>query len=284
VASNKYFNLYRQKQEQNLLQDLVEEAIKIHAIDVIYLPRVLEQVDKIFREDPLANFNDYHHIEAYIKDYDGFQGDGNILSKFGLEIKNQITFSISRKSFSKVFGSEMNRPNEGDLIYLPLSTAVGLYEIKFVSENNTFYNLGQFYTFDLQCEQYAFQDENISTGITDLDENIASGSEIFVLNIESSNGDFTEGEFIYQGDTLLSASSRARFVEYASSTELKIKDLYGSFTPTSGLVKGAISNSDATLSSTIDTSDIRDDYSSSNNSFENIVFIDFTESNPFSEE
>lgn len=284
MPSNKYFNLYRQKKEQNLLQDLVEESIKIHAIDVIYIPRNIEKVDPILREDPLANFNDYHHIEVYIRDYDGFQGDGNVLSKFGLEIRNQITFSVSRRSFSKIFGSELNRPREGDLIYLPLSTAVGLYEIMFVNEASTFYNLGEFYTFDLRCEQYAFQNENISTGISDLDENIADGSEVFVLNIQNPTGTFKENEIIYQGDSVLSASARGRFIEYASTNQLKIKEFYGSFSPTNGLIKGSISNFQATLTENINTSDIKDDYSSQNKTFNEIEFIDFTESNPFSEE
>lgn len=284
MPSNKYFNLYRQRTEQDLLQDLVEETIKIHAIDVIYLPRKLQMVDPILREDPLANFNDYHHIEAYIKDYEGFQGDGNVLSKFGLEIKNQITFSISRRSFSKIFGAELNRPREGDLIYLPMSTAVALYEIMFVNETSTFYNLGEFYTFDLRCEQYSFQDENISTGIKDLDENISNGSEVLTLNIQSQTAQFTENELIYQGDSVLSATSRARFIEYESATVMRIKDLYGTFSPSSGAVKGSISNSQATLAQTIDTSDIKEDYATQNKAFNDIDFIDFTESNPFSEE
>lgn len=284
MPSNKYFNLYRQKKEQDLLLDLVEEAIKIHAIDVIYIPRNLEMVDPILREDPLANFNDYHHIEVYVKDYDGFQGDGNILSKFGLEVRNQVTFSISRRSFAKIFGSEMVRPREGDLIYLPLSTAVGLYQIMFVNETSTFYNLGEFYTFDLRCEQYAFQDENISTGISDLDENIADGSEVFVLNIQNSTGTFTENEIIYQGDSALSASSRAKFIDYASETQLRIKDVYGTFSTSAGVIKGAISNVEAALTNAIDTADIKTDYSSQNKAFNEADFIDFTESNPFSEE
>jgi len=284
VPSNKYFNLYRQKKEQSLLLDLVEEAIKIHAIDAIYIPRNLEMVDPILREDPLANFNDYHHVEVYVKDYDGFQGDGNILSKFGLEIRNQVTFSISRGSFTKIFGSEMVRPREGDLIYLPLSTAVGLYQIMFVNETSTFYNLGEFYTFDLRCEQYAFQDENISTGISDLDENIADGSEVFVLNIQNSTGTFLENEIIYQGDSVLSATSRARFIEYASESQMRIKDLYGTFSTTGGAIIGSLSNIQATLIENINPLDIKNDYSSQNKTFNESEFIDFTESNPFSEE
>ena len=161
---------------------------------------------------------------------------------------------------------------------------MGLYEIMFVNEASTFYNLGEFYTFDLRCEQYAFQDENISTGIKDLDENIADGSEIFVLKIQNPTGTFTENELIFQGDSVLSATSRARFVEYLSTTEMKIKDVYGSFVSSGGVIKGSISNSQATLTENIDTADMKDDYASQNKVFNDVEFIDFTESNPFSEE
>ena len=284
MASNKYFNLYNQKNEQLLIQDLVEEAIKIHAIDVIYIPRNLEVVDRILREDSLANFNDYYHIEVYIKDSDGFGGDGSILSKFGLEIRNQITFTMSRKSFSKVFGLEMTRPREGDLIYFPMSTAVGLFEIKFVNEASVFYNLGEFYTFDLKCEQYVSQDENINTGISDVDEKIAVASEVYALKIQNATGQFAEHEIIYQGDSALSATARARVVEYASQTELKVKDFYGSFSASNGPLKGATSNAQATIVENINTIDIREDYSSTNKAFKESEIIDFTENNPFSEE
>ena len=284
MASNKYFNLYKQKQEQLLMQDLVEEAIKIHAIDVVYIPRNIEMVDSVLREDALSNFNDYYHIEAYIKDYDGFRGNGSILSKFGLEIQNEITFSISRKSFSKVFGLELTRPREGDLIFLPMSTAVGLFEIKFVNDESNFFNLGEFYAFDLRCQQYVFQDENVITGISDVDEKVVTGSEVFALSIVNPTALFLMNEMVYQGDTALSATARGRVVESISNTELKIKDLYGTFTPSAGILKGSISNSQATLSATIDTFDIREDYSSTNKTFNEIEFIDFTENNPFSEE
>lgn len=284
MASNKYFNLYKQKNEQLLVQDLVEEAIKIHAIDVIYIPRNLEVVDRILREDKLANFNDYYHIEVYVKDYDGFGGDGSILSKFGLEIRNQITFTMSRRSFSRVFGLEMTRPREGDLIYFPMSTAVGLFEIKFVNEASTFYNLGEFYTFDLRCEHYVSQDESVVTGISDVDDKIAVGSVVYSLKIQNPTGQFTENEIIYQGDSVLGATARARFVEYTSTTELKVKDFYGTFSSSNGVIKGAISNSQATLTEQIDTSDIKEDYSSTNKAFKEAEIIDFTENNPFSEE
>jgi len=284
VVSNKYFNLYNQKQEQNLLQDLVEEAIKIHAIDAVYIPRTVQKIDPIFREDPLAYFNDYHYIDLYIKNVDGFEGDGNIFRKFGLDIKNQITFTLSRSSFFKTVGLEMARPREGDLIYLPMSKATALYEIRFVNEESVFYNIGEFYTYDLQCEQFAFQDENISIGIKDLDENISDGSQTFLLNISAISQTFVPEEFIYQGDTLLSSVARAKFIEYISATQIKIKDVSGEFIPSNGIIKGVNSNAQANLVESIDMYDIQDDFGAKNNDFNKFIVIDFTESNPFSED
>ncbi|CAB4141166.1 neck protein [uncultured Caudovirales phage] len=281
MASNKYFNLYNQRQEQSLLQDLVEESIKIHAIDAVYIPRTNDKIDPLFREDPLAQFDDYHHIEVYIKNVDGFEGDGNIFRKFGLDIRNQITFSMSRASFAKTFGKEMSRPKEGDLIYLPMSLATALFEIRFVAEESVFYNLGEFYVFDLQCEQFAFQDENVSTGIKDLDDSVATGSQNLLLNLSTNIGTFSEGEYIYQGESLFSAKARAKFVEYISTTEIKIKDLYGEFTTSNGVITGASSSAQATLASNVDLFDIQEDFGAKNKNF---VVLDFTESNPFSED
>jgi hypothetical protein len=281
VASNKYFNLYHQKQEQKLVNDLVEEAIKIHAIDAVYIPRQIEKIDSTFREDPLSYFNDYHHIEVYIKNSDGFEGDGDIFRKFGVEIKNQITFTISRNSFVKTFGKELERPREGDLIYLPMSTADDLYEIRFVKEDSVFYNLGEFYTYDIQCEVFTAQDESISTGIEEVDDIGNDMSELFLLSIENSTGEFTDNEIIYQGDSAIGATARANFVEYVSDTEIKVKNLFQSFLPENGVVKGNTSGVEAILTQAIDTSDIQDDFSAQNKSF---VVIDFSESNPFSED
>lgn len=284
MVSNKYFNLYNQKQEQKLVQDLVEEAVKIHAVDAVYIPRTKEKIDPIFREDPLAYFNDYHYIDVYVKSVDGFEGDGSVFRKFGLDIKSQITLSVSRSSFFKTFGLEMARPREGDLIYLPLSNATALFEIRFVNEQSIFYNLGEFYVYDLQCEQFAFQDESIATGIKDLDENISDGSQTLLLDITGLTGTFSPGEYIYQGDTLLSSVSRARFIEYISTTQIKIKDLYNSFETTLGTLKGSLSNAQATLTENVDIMNIQDDFGAKNKDFNDFVVIDFTESNPFSED
>lgn len=281
MGVNKYFNLYHHRKEQNLVQDLIEESIKIHGIGAIYIPRKNVQIDPLFREDPLAKFDDYYDIEVYIKNVDAFEGDGDIFRKFGLEVKNQITFTISRSSFAKVVGGELVRPNEGDLIYLPMSVANALYEIRFVKEDSVFYSLGEFYTFDLQCEQFSFQDESLDTGIEEIDTIAEEGSQTFLLKFGVGSGEFIDGELIYQGQSLVSATAKANFVSIVDDNQIKIKNLYQVFDPTQGPVKGHQSGAEYILAEAIDTLAIQDDFGAKNKDF---VFIDFTESNPFSED
>lgn len=281
MGINKYFNLYHHKKEQNLVQELIEESIKIHGINAIYIPRKNVKIDPLFREDPLSRFDDYYDMEMYIKNVDAFEGDGDIFRKFGLEVKNQVTVTISRSSFAKIVGGEMPRPLEGDLIYFPLSVADALYEIRFVKEDSMFYSLGEFYTFDLQCEQYAFEDEEVNTGLDDIDSIAAEGSQSFLLKLGPGTGTFTKDEILYQGESVISASARANFVSWESGTEIKIKNLYQSFEIDQGAVKGAKSGAQYILAEAIDTLSIQDDFGAKNKDF---VFIDFTESNPFSEE
>ena len=287
MATNKYFNLYHQKQEQSLLNDLVEEAVKIHSIDAVYIPRQASgKLDPLFREDVLSHFDDYHHIEVYIKNVDGFEGDNDIFRKFGLEIKNQITFSISRKSFAKVFGREQSRPKEGDLIYIPLSIADALYEVRFVNEDTVFYQLGEFYLYDVRCEQAAFQDENINTGIDTIDEIGDEASELYILKLDAPTGSgmFQYGETIYQGDSLEDATAKATVVSVELNGTLKIKDLYGEFSSANGAIVGVKSGAsydlteDDPLTGAIE---ITDDFGAKNKEF---IVIDFTENNPFSED
>lgn len=279
--ANKYFDFYKQKHEQKLIEDLVEESVKIHSIDAIYIQRENVKIDPLFREDPLSRFTDYHRIEVYIKNVDGFEGDGEIFRKFGLEIKNQITFSVSRSKFSKIVGKDLARPKEGDLIYVPLGVSDAIFEIRFVKHDSVFFNLGEFYIYDLQCEQFTFQDEEIDTGIDRLDEIADEGSEIFTIELGSGSGEFTPGEFIYQGESVLGADARATFVSKVSNTQIKVKNMFQTFSSALGPLKGDKSGALFTVKDNTDTSTIVDDFGAKNRDF---VVIDFTENNPFSEE
>lgn len=280
MATNKYFNLYHQKNEQNLIQQLVEESVKIHGIDAVYIPRNQQKFDGVFREDVLSNFDDYHFIEVYIKNIDSFQGDQDIFKKFGLEIKNQITFSISRSSFNKLLGKEFIRPREGDLIYLPMSTASGLYEIRFVQEDSVFFNLGEFYIYDLQCELYAPSNEDIKTGIDEVDGLGTKGEQLILLTLDSGSGEFEIGEIVYQGESILGADAKGTVVSFENN-QLIVKDVFGDFDAQYGTIKGK--NAVYAISTQVEEQ-ITEDFNSQDKVYNENSVIDFTEHNPFSEE
>ena len=280
MATNKYFNLYHQKTEQNLIQSLVEETVKIHGIDAVYIPRDEKKVDDIFREDVLSSFNDYYFIEVYVKNIDAFDGDQDIFKKFGLEINNQITFSISRSSFNKIAGKQFIRPREGDLVYLPMSTATGLYEIKFVKEDSVFFNLGEFYIYDLQCELFVASNEDVNTGIQEVDQQGSEQEILTTINLSGGTGSFEIGEVAYQGESIIGADAKGVVVSIEGNS-LRLKDVYGTFLLDFGPVKGKnaqyglADDSDNTTQST---------FSEQNDNFDEFSVIDFTEHNPFSEE
>lgn len=169
MATNLYFNNYFSSQEQQLIDDLVTESIKQYGIDIYYLPRNYGVRDNVFRELQYTVYDTAIELEVYIKNIDGFSGDGKFLSKFGLEIRDSITFTISRSSFAREVGSNdyQIRPNEGDLIYFPLNQK--LFQIKFVDHETVFYQLGSLQMYDVQCELFEYTNEVFNCGIPDID-------------------------------------------------------------------------------------------------------------------
>jgi len=169
MATSVYFNNFQASQEQLLIENLIIESIKIYGHDVYYLPRTRVAFDEIYKEDTLSEFNTAHFVDMYIKNVDGFDGDGDFISKFGLEIRDRVTFTIARRTFNDEVGSliEINRPQEGDLIYFPLNRKV--FEIKFVEHEAIFYQLGSLQTYDIQCELYEYSSEKFNTGIQEID-------------------------------------------------------------------------------------------------------------------
>ena len=167
MATSFYFNNFQNSQEQNLIEDLVIESIKIYGHDVWYCPRTIDNEEQVFAEDELATFNNAFPIEMYIKNVEGFEGEGDFLSKFGLQIRDRITFTVSRRSFTEdVIGA--TRPREGDMIFFPL-TSKG-YVIRFVEHEAIFYQMGALQTFDLVCELFEFNQETFNTGVDIIDD------------------------------------------------------------------------------------------------------------------
>ena len=150
--------------EQILMEDLIIETIQIYGHDVFYLPRNVVDEDDLFNEDAISRFDDAYQIEMYIKNVDGFEGEGDFLSKFGLQIKDQITFTVSRRIWEDHIGSLQGelRPNEGDVVYFPLTQK--FYQINFVEHEAVFYQFGQLTTYDLVCELMDYGGAVIDSG------------------------------------------------------------------------------------------------------------------------
>ncbi|NBT08856.1 MAG: hypothetical protein EBS98_08660 [Chitinophagia bacterium] len=170
LATSFFFNNFQSSQEQQLIEDLVIESIKIYGHDIKYIKRELQNKDRIYGED--RQTSRYVHalsVEMYIKNVDGFQGEGDFLSKFNLEIRDQITFTVSRSVFSEEIGSPMSvdRPREGDLIYFPLNRKI--FEIKFVEHEPIFYQMGALQMYDLKCELFEYNGEMFNTGDPEID-------------------------------------------------------------------------------------------------------------------
>ncbi len=170
MATNVFFQNYGYFNEQQLIDDLVIEAIQIYGVDTYYVTRKLEATDQILNEDDLSIFNAAYLMEVYVKSVDGFQGDGDFLSKFGLQIRDQVTFTVAVRTFER-YATRLNttliRPKEGDLIYLPLNNK--FFEISHVEHESVFYQSGALQVFDLKCELFEYSNERFDTGIEDID-------------------------------------------------------------------------------------------------------------------
>lgn len=190
MATNIFFRNYDNSMEQQLLEELIIESIRQYGEDMYYLPRKLNNYDPIFGEDDQSSYESSYLVEMYIKNVDGFEGDGTFLSKFGLEIRDRVTFTVARRAFDEEVGvhEQMVRPNEGDLIYFPLNKKC--FQIKFVEKFSMFYPLGSLPTYELQCELFEYSGEKMNTGIEDIDS-LQSGFSInamdYVLRAEDGS-------------------------------------------------------------------------------------------------
>lgn len=182
MATNFYFNNFGNSMEQRLLEDLVIESIKIYGHDVMYLPMKVVNKDQLYGEVAVAKFDVAYPIEMYIKNVDGFGGEGSFLSKFNLEIRDEIEFSISLRTFSEEVGvaEDLFRPREGDLIWFPL--AGRMFKISYVSERPVFYQLGTVAFADIRCQMFEYSNERITTGIIEIDQIAASYTTVISSN------------------------------------------------------------------------------------------------------
>jgi hypothetical protein len=267
MATNPFFNNFNYSGEQNLIEQLVIESIKMYGHDVYYMPRSLVNEDTLFGVDRLSMFNTAAPVEMYIKNVEGFEGEGDFLSRFNLEIRDSMTLTVARKTWEQIRAEKIltetswnllletgdeflqedasgnnytissSRPLEGDLVYFPLNDKI--FEIKFIEHESVFYQTGALQMYDLRCELWEYSNERLDTGYVDID------------GIEDTNStDVLFYEFLLEsGDKLLKEDGDSLILEY-------------------------------NLSDASPTSD--NDYIEDQATFGGV--IDFSESNPFSEQ
>ncbi len=169
MPTNVFFNNFNAQSEQTLIEDLIIESIKMYGHEVYYLPRAVVDLDDVFNEDTLTKFEDTYLIEVYIKNVEGFEGEGDFVSRFGLEYRDRITFTIAKRRFEQDISQTtfQNLPHEGDLIHFNMNQK--LYEVKYVEHESIFYQMGSLQTYDIVCELFEYSNEQLNTGIGDID-------------------------------------------------------------------------------------------------------------------
>jgi len=296
VATNVYFNPFPSSQitsEQLLVEDLVIEAMQIYGMDIFYLPRSSrDQVDYLYGEDTLKQYVTAYPIEMYLENVTGMDGEQDFISKFGLEIRDELTFLVSRRRFAATVPS--NRPLSGDLIYIPLIR--NIFEITHVEHENDqamFYTLGRgrggnVYVYGLKLKQYVFSNEIIQVGISEIDDQIRNYyPRTNVALSAGGTGQFINDEIVYQSaNTLANATATAVVHDFTPNSQVTIIKTIGTFA-SGGTIKGNTSGAVWTISTS-------DDLVALDNAFEDIIdnnriqaeanaIIDFSDTNPFGE-
>lgn len=289
MATNIYFN-QKVKSEQSLFEDIIIESLKIYGQDVYYLPRDIVNKDPIFGDDIPSRFNSAYKVEMYIENIDGFDGEGDLMSKFGVELRDQATFIVARRRWTqtvKRFDNEINsiRPREGDLIYLTLSNT--MFEIMHVEHEQPFYQLSNLPTYKLRCEKFEYNDEDFDTNV-DVINTIEQVGYVVKLTLQDSSatgfiigntasqtlasGVIVSGDIVdyNDSDNIIQiahiGSDDSDFHEFVSSRAITSLDA------NQNTLRRMVTGIDEQLNQ---ASAQNEDFSNNNN------FIDFTESNPF---
>ena len=302
MPTNVYFN-HAVKSEQDLHEDLVVESLRFYGHECFYLPREIVDEDELFGEDTSSKFGDAYQVEMYIENTEGFEGEGDLLSKFGVEVRDQATFILSRRTWQRFISLDSNlatstRPQEGDLIYFPLGNQV--FEIRFVEHENPFYQLGKLNVFKLQVETFEYSHETIDVGIAELDNIEDQHSFQVQMTLGAGSGDYIVGETVTQtvntGKTVsgqvvsyssVGASQKILKVNNITFSDSSVPAQNTMFVLSSnsnaGNIVGATSNANRAVTTAPDTYAMPNDPLADNKDFETAGdnIVDFSESNPF---
>lgn len=233
MATSVYFNNFASSGEQALIEDLITESIKVYGCDVYYIARTYKEMtttqkveggfdttyetyDEILNEDDSPTYNLNCMIDMYIKNVDGFEGDGDFLSKFGLEIRDEITFTVSQRNWELEGAPQVGKkvPQAGDLIFFPLNDKV--FKVAHVEHEAIFYQMGALQTYDIRCELFEYSNEVFETGISLIDDryNILSSSSTEAIEDLRSVDPIADNEFIERAaDSIIDFSESDPFSE-----------------------------------------------------------------------
>ena len=306
MPRNVYFS-QAVRSEQNLYEDLIVESLKIYGQDVYYIPRTLVNRDTILNEDPGSKFDDAYLMEAYIENVDGFEGAGDLYSKFGLEIRDEATFVISRKIWNHSVGlnEDTAKPKEGDLLFLPMTNK--FFEISFVAHEQPFYQLQNLPVYKLTCSLFEYSDEQIETGIEEIDDKTGAQAYQIAMDVAVNSGNhFEHSEIVTQELVPASGGTPAIKIFGEVQTITKTSDIVATISVSNIGVSGSetyrqfvasgtkplvgqTSTNSCIINKVYDIGDndttkvLASDGAAQNVAFETIGdnFIDFTESNPF---
>ena len=273
MPTNVYFDTGT-KPEQHLYEDLMIEQLKIYGQDVFYIPRTLVKEDSLFGEDTLSKFDDAYQIEMYFENVEGYEGEKEIMSKFGLQMNEDVTFVVARRRFEQLVSHDSNlivktRPNEGDLVYFPKVKKI--FEISFVDHDDPFYQVHNVPAFKLKCKTFEYSSEDMDTGIAEIDAIETDNSLdqlVYQITMEQS-GTYNEGIELESGDGNLEQETQTGGTDnIIGENETGGESIV--------LETGDYIIQEAYVTDTIDENAMNDFFEKEDDNI-----IDFTESNPF---
>jgi hypothetical protein len=282
MPTNVFFN-HAVSTEQHLYEDIVVESLRMYGHECFYLPREVVEEDTILNEDVQSAFGDAYAVEMYIENTDGFEGEGDLMSKFGLSIRDTATFVISLRSWEISLDSNLAtslRPNEGDLIHFPMSGS--LFEIKFVEHENPFYQVGKLFTFKMQCELFEYSGEDFDTDVAGIDKiEDEDAYNIEMTMVAGGSGDYNVGENLTKSSVVV---GEVLSWVGGNTRTLKVKDVTTTLVVGDVLV-GAVTTAQYTVNSITDVLTMSNDALAQNLEFEatDSTYLDFSETNPFGE-
>ena len=282
MPTNVYFDTGTTR-EQHLYEDLIIEQLRIYGQDVYYIPRKLLGEDKVFSEDTASKFEDAYLIEMYMDNIDGYEGEKELMSKFGLDIQDDATFTVARRRWEQFVSVDNNiiessRPNEGDLIYW--SKGNKLFEITFVDKDDPFYQVHNLPTYKLKCKTFEYGSEALDTGISEIDaiEDANSLNQLSHQMTTEQSGTFNEGFRLEDGTGLLLQETYVSGV-IAGQQLVSEDETHGGSIALENTVEGAETSYIILETYKVDTIDENAQNDLFDSEDDNV--LDFSESNPF---